>query len=156
MIKRTLYFGNPVYLSVQHNQLIVRYPEIEKNDHFPDSFKKVNTASIPVEDIGFVILDHRQITITHALIEALVSNNAVIVTCDNTHHPSGLLLPIDGHSIQSERIRAQVSATEPLKKQLWAQTVSQKIKNQYQLLNKSNIACQYLKPLLATYFPFFA
>lgn len=147
MIKRTLYFGNPAYLSLNNAQLLVRLPEVEKNDTLPEHFKKNAVASIPIEDIGIVVLDNKQVTITQGLLEALLANNAVVVTCDGTHHPTGLLMPLAGNTIQNERFRAQLDATEPLKKQLWAQTVTQKIKNQYTVLKSKKIAAEYLYPL---------
>ena len=147
MIKRTLYFGNPSYLSLNQAQLVLRLPEVEKNDLISEVFKKQATASIPVEDIGIVILDHQQITITQALIEALLDNNVALITCDRTHHPTGLLLPLCGNTIQNERFRAQLDATEPLKKQLWAQTVSQKIKNQAAMFESINVDHSYMLPL---------
>jgi CRISPR-associated protein Cas1 len=128
MIKRTLHFGNPSYLSLTNGQLVLRFPEVEKNATVPENFKKEVAASIPVEDIGIVVLDHKQITITQALMEALLENNTALITCDSTHHPTGLMLPLCGNTIQNERFRAQLDATEPLKKQLWAQTISQKNK----------------------------
>ena len=115
MIKRTLYFGNPSYLSLSNSQLLVRLPEVEKNDTLPESFKKEAVARIPVEDIGIVVLDHQQVTITQALIEALMANNTVLLTCDKMHQPTGLLMPLSGNAIQNERFRAQLDATEPLK-----------------------------------------
>ncbi len=118
MIKRTLYFGTPSYLSLTNAQLVLRLPEVEKNDTIPEHFKKEASASIPIEDIGIVLLDHKQITITQALIEALLDNNVAFITCDSTHHPIGLMLPLCGNTIQNERFRAQLNATEPLKKQL--------------------------------------
>jgi len=139
MIKRTIYFGNPSYLSLNNAQLVLRLPEVEKNDTLPEHYKKEATATIPVEDIGIMVLDHKQITITQALIEALLDNNVALITCDSTHHPTGLMLPLCGNTIQNERFRAQLDATEPLKKQLWAQTVSQKIKNQAAMFGSKNI-----------------
>lgn len=130
MIKRTLYFGNPAYLSTRLNQLVVRLPEIERNDSLPDGFKQNAQATIPIEDIGVVILDHQQIVISQALIAKLLENNAAVITCNHTHHPAGLLLNLDGHSLQSQRFQAQIEASEPLKKQLWQQTIKAKIKNQ--------------------------
>lgn len=147
MIKRTLYFGNPSYLSLSNAQLVLRLPEVEKNDTLPESYKKEATATIPVEDIGIVVLDHKQITITQALMEALLENNAALITCDATHHPTGLMLPLCGNTIQNERFRAQLDATEPLKKQLWAQTVSQKIRNQAAMFSHKKIDDSYLVPL---------
>ena len=147
MIKRTLYFGNPAYLSLRNAQLIVKLPEVEKNDLMTDTFKKDNIASIPIEDIGIVVLDHKQITITQALIENLLENNTALITCDSSHHPTRLMLPLCGNTIQTERFRAQIDATEPLKKQLWAQTVSQKIKNQAAMFSHQNIQNDYFLPL---------
>ncbi len=147
MIKRTLYFGNPSYLSLTNAQLTLRLPEVEKNDTLPDHYKKEVSASIPVEDIGIVVLDHKQITITQALMEALLENNTALITCDATHHPTGLMLPLCGNTIQNERFRSQLDATEPLKKQLWAQTVSQKIKNQAAMFDHKQIDDSYLVPL---------
>src|SRR3972149_80822 len=99
MIKRTLYFGNPSYLSLTNSQLVLRLPEVEKNDLLPVEFKKDAKVSIPVEDIGIIVLDHKQVTITQALLEALLDNNVVVITCNSTHHPTGLLLPLSGNTI---------------------------------------------------------
>ena len=147
MIKRTLYFGNPAYLSLKNAQVIIRLPEVEKNDLLPSEFKKEAITSIPIEDIGIMVLDHKQITITQALMEALLENNSILITCNNTHHPTGLLMPLSGNTIQNERFRAQLDATEPLKKQLWAQTVTQKIRNQSEHLACQKINNNYLIPL---------
>jgi len=147
MIKRTLYFGNPSYLSLKDAQLVVRLPEVEKNDTLPEQFKKDAVATIPIEDIGIVVLDHKQVTITQAVIEALLDNNVAFITCNSTHHPTGLLMPLSANTIQTERFRAQLDATEPLKKQAWAQTVEQKIKNQKAHLEIRGINGDYLIPL---------
>lgn len=137
MIKRTLYFGNPAYLNLRNGQLIVRLPEIENNDTLPESFKKETVASIPVEDIGVVVIDHQQVTITQGLMAALIENNAAVIVCNDTHHPTGLMLPLDMHNIQHERFKAQIDATIPLKKQLWQQPVEAKVGNQAALLKKA-------------------
>ena len=123
MIKRTLYFGNAAYLSLKDNQLVVKKPNEE-----------VRTAAI--EDIGFINLDSPQITITNALIGALLENNCAILNCGKTHLPEGLLLPLAGNTLQSERFNAQIEASLPLKKQLWQQTVQQKISNQAAVLQQ--------------------
>jgi CRISPR-associated protein Cas1 len=134
MIKRTLYFGNPTYLSLKNAQLIIKLPEVEKNDTLPDSFKAESTRAIPVEDIGVVVLDNKQITITHGLLEALLENNCAIITCDSNRMPVGLMLPLCGNTTQNERFRYQLGSSIPLKKQLWQQTVQVKIANQAAVL----------------------
>ncbi len=136
MIKRTLYFGNPAYLSKKDEQLLVRLPEVEKNDTLPELFKKEAQAIIPIEDIGIVILDDQRIIISQGLIESLLANNVALVTCDKTHHPIGLMLNLAGNNLQSAKFQAQLNAPAPLAKQLWQQTIKAKIINQAQLLRR--------------------
>lgn len=136
MVKRTLYFGNPAYLSLRNAQLVLRLPEVEKNDTVSSTFKKEAERTIPIEDIGVVILDNKQITITQGLIEALLKNNCAVITCDSTRMPVGLMLPLSGNSIQNERFREQVNISQPLRKQLWQQTVQMKISNQMAVLQR--------------------
>ncbi|RHJ81553.1 type II CRISPR-associated endonuclease Cas1 [Parabacteroides sp. AM08-6] len=137
MIKSTLYFGNPAYLSLRNNQLIIKLPEVEKNDTLPDSFKRDTVRSKPIEDIGVVVLDHKQITITSGVLEALLENNCAVITCDSKSMPVGLMLPLCGNTTQNERFRDQLDASLPLKKQLWQQTIKMKIENQATVLSKS-------------------
>ena len=139
MIKKTLYFGNPAYLSMTKAQLVLRLPEVEKNDSLPLSFKQKAERTIPIEDIGVVILDHRQITVSHALLAALLDNNCAVITCDDAHLPVGLLLPLCGNTTQNERFRYQLESSVPLRKQLWQQTVQAKIANQAALLQQRGI-----------------
>ena len=123
MIKRTLYFGNPAYLSLKNEQLIIKLPEVEKNKSLPQGFKDEATRSVPIEDIGVVILDNKQITITQGVIEKLLANNCALISCDSSRMPTGLMLPLNGNTTQSERFKDQIDASQPLKKQLWQQTI---------------------------------
>jgi CRISP-associated protein Cas1 len=133
MIKKTLYFGNPAYLSKKDEQLKIKYPD----DADSDNLNKLNT--IPIEDIGIMILDNTQITITQGLLSSLLENNTSIITCDKSHMPSGSFLPLSGNDIQSERFQVQIEASIPLKKQLWQQTISAKIYNQALLLHQRGV-----------------
>lgn len=134
MIKRTLYFGNPAYLSVRLSQLEIRLPEVEKNTTLSTNFKESSVKRIPIEDIGVVVLDNKQITITQGALGALLDNNVAIISCDEQRMPSGLMLPLAGNTTQSERFRHQIEASLPLKKQLWQQTIQAKIINQSAVL----------------------
>ena len=125
MIKRVLCFENPARLSLRLAQMVVE--------------RESDTRNVPIEDVGVVILDHRQITITHALIDALLANNVAIVTSNDKHLPVGLMLPLDGNTLQSERFRAQIDASEPLKKQMWQQTVVAKILGQAHILREQGV-----------------
>ena len=128
MIKRTLFFGNPAYLSTRNEQLVVKLTD-------PQSKEEV-VKTVPIEDIGVVVLEDRQITITNGAMDALLQNNCAVITCDEKHMPAGLLLPLEGHTVQSERFRWQIEASLPLKKQLWQQTVQAKIRNQASVLKR--------------------
>jgi len=125
MIKRTLFFANPAYLSTKNEQLIINQPNGEEKPKI-----------ISIEDIGFLVLEHSQITITNSLLAKLTQNKTVIINCDKYHLPVGILLPLEGHTEQNERFRAQVKASLPLKKNLWQQTVQAKIKNQGAMLRR--------------------
>ncbi len=125
MIKRVLCIENPARLSLKLAQMVVELQDV--------------TRTVPIEDIGVVILDNKQITITHALIDALLANNVAIITSNDKHLPVGLVLPLDGHNLQSERFREQIDASEPLKKQMWQQTVVAKILGQAHVLGIQHI-----------------
>lgn len=168
MIKRTLYFSNPAYLSKKNEQLVVKLKDQEHDDEEikekrNEEMKEVRKDekkekrneekkevrkdiakgifnTIPIEDIGIAILDNQQITITHGLLSSLLDNNAAIVTCDSSHMPNGLFMPLSSNQLQSEKFKAQIEASEPLKKQLWQQTISIKIRNQAAILKHRNIS----------------
>lgn len=128
MNKQIIYFGNPSYISVERKQLKINVktnPPVER--------------SLPIEDIGVVVIDHPQITITSGAISELMDNNAVIVACNASFLPHAIMLPLEGHHIQTQRMRAQIEASEPLKKNLWKQTVQAKIYNQAVLLDMQGI-----------------
>jgi len=78
MIKKTLYFGNPAYLSLKNKQLVIKMPEVEKTE-LPDSIKESAIVTVPIEDTGVVVLDNKQITITHGAMEALLENNVALI-----------------------------------------------------------------------------
>lgn len=132
MIKRTLYFGNPAYLRLDNGRLAVEKPDdgdLPSGDGPPRRY-------IPIEDIGVVVVDNRQVTITSGLMAALLDNNAAVITCDEKSMPAGLLLPLSSNSVQNERFRNQIDASLPLRKQLWQQTVECKIRNQAAVLKQ--------------------
>lgn len=122
MIKKTLYFGNPAYLSLRNHQLVITIPSGEGKKNAP--------ITRPIEDLGLVVIDNPQITITSGLLEALTENRTAVLTCNSRRMPHAMLLPMAGNDVQSERYRVQLEASVVLRKQLWQQTVSAKIANQ--------------------------
>jgi CRISPR-associated protein Cas1 len=136
MIKRTLYFGNPAYLKTANDQLIINFPGDDERQE-----------QIPIEDIGLLILDHARITVTQPVMARLLEKNVALVTCDDTHHPAGMFFVLEGNALQSQKHLAQVSASLPLKKQLWQQTVVAKIANQAALLKTQRAGTGFLQNL---------
>lgn len=125
MPNKTLSFSNPYHLSSKLGQLVIFNKQTEEQ------------ITRPIEDIAYIVLDHPQITFTNALMQCLAENNVAVIICDNKHHPSSMLLHLDTHHIQSQRFGAQIGASEPLKKQLWQQTIKAKIRNQARVLELS-------------------
>ena len=134
MIKKTLYFGNPVYLSLRNAQLVIKLPDVEKATVLPETLKKQAEVTKPLVDIVIVKLIIKQITITSGVLEALLENNCSVITCDSRSMPVGLMLPLYGNTTQNERFRKQLDTSLPLKKQLWQQTIQAKINNQASVL----------------------
>ncbi|MCF6176312.1 MAG: type II CRISPR-associated endonuclease Cas1 [Victivallaceae bacterium] len=124
MIKRTLLFSSPCYLSVKHQQLLVT---------FKDDRRK---QTVPIEDIGYIILENHSITLSIKLIELLNQYNAAVIFCDSKHMPSAMLQTFFGNSTYAETVQNQIAVANPLKNQLWKRTVEMKIKNQAALLKK--------------------
>jgi CRISP-associated protein Cas1 len=138
MLKRSLFFSNPFHLSTKDQQLLIKEKE---------TGELIRSASI--EDLGFVVIDHPQISIGSSLLQRLSENNVAVIFCDDKHHPSSMLLHLDTHHIQAERFREQIAASEPLRKQLWQQTVKAKILNQAEVLESTGAEAAYLKSLTA-------
>lgn len=126
MLKRTLFFGNPYHISTENHQLKIT------------DKKTAEIRTIPVEDIGYIVFEHPHITFTQSVMQHLSANNTAVVFCDEKYHPSSMLLHLDTNQVQTERFKAQINASEPIKKQLWQQTVKAKIINQADLLDKKN------------------
>ncbi len=127
MLKRTLYISNPYYLHLKDKQLVL-------------DAKNGDSKTVPIEDIGFMVLEHPQITMTMPLISALNANNVAVVFCDKKHMPTAMLLNLDSNNLQNEIFRKQIEASVPLKKNLWKQSIEVKIRNQAALLQKLDLA----------------
>jgi CRISPR-associated protein Cas1 len=126
MIKRTLYFGSAVRISRKDAQLAVIYPE---DSEYQDK-------TVPIEDIGIVILDNPQIQIGQALLSSLLESNVAVLCTDSKHMPAGMFLNFQGHSEIAQRQASQIESSVPLKKNLWQQTIEQKLHNQAMLLKR--------------------
>ncbi|MFZ1415022.1 MAG: type II CRISPR-associated endonuclease Cas1 [Defluviicoccus sp.] len=118
MIRKTVEFATPgTRLSVAHRQLVVERPE-----HPP--------ATLPIEDLGVVIVDDARATYTQAVFLELLAAGATVMVTGRDHLPAGMMLPLDAHHVQTERHHAQVEASEPVKKRAWQALIRAKIAQQ--------------------------
>ncbi|WP_304143079.1 MULTISPECIES: type II CRISPR-associated endonuclease Cas1 [Mesoflavibacter] len=122
MLKKSILIEQKSSVTCKNLQLIIK--------------NKVREASIPIEDIGFIVIDNPEIYISITAFNLLIDNNTAVIICNNNHLPNGMFLNLNSHHIQQEIFKNQIAASLPLKKQLWQQTIKEKIKNQGILLNK--------------------
>jgi CRISP-associated protein Cas1 len=126
MIKRIVEISSArMHLSIQYGQLIIKENGEQR-------------SQIPCEDIGIMLIDHQGTTYTHSVFTELLAKGAAIVLCGGNHHPSGLLLPLESNSVQTERFRNQIDVKEPVKKNLWKQIIKAKIKHQAKIAGKDS------------------
>lgn len=135
MIKRSLFFTSAVSLSLKNAQIVISFKENEREK-----------TTIPIEDVGYVILENQQIIITLPLLNALIDNNVALIVCDRNFMPHCQLQPLSANTTQAECYKNQIKASEPLKKNLWKQVVEAKIENQSKLLLKLGKDGNLLKP----------
>lgn len=127
MVKRTLFFSHAVCLSVRHKQLVIFSKETQEE------------TLVPIEDIGFVIVENALVSLTIPLINELTDNNCALVFCNEKHLPFSMTMPLDCNEIQSQLFSAQINAKLPVKKNCWKQIVEYKIKNQGLVLKKYDL-----------------
>ena len=123
MIRKTVEFSTPgTRLSVSHRQLVVDRPDLPR-------------ATLPIEDLGVVIVDDARATYTQAVFLDLLEAGATVLVTGRDHLPAGMMLPLDTHHVQTERHRAQAAASEPVRKQAWRTLVRVKIGQQAAVLS---------------------
>ena len=122
MIKRTILIENKSSISTKNLQLVIK--------------SEIRESNIPIEDIGFLVLDHPEIYLSIPAMNLMIENNTAVIICSNNHLPNGMFLNLNSHHIQQEIFKNQIEASIPLKKQLWQQTIIEKIKNQGELLER--------------------
>ena len=122
MLKKSILLENKASLTTKNLQLVIKTEARESN--------------IPIEDIGYIVIDHPEIYLSVPALNLLVDNNTAVIICNTNHLPNGMFLNLNSHHIQQEIFKNQINASVPLKKQLWQQTVMEKISNQGLLLEK--------------------
>lgn len=135
MVKRSLFLTSPCRLSLRNRQMVVEN----------QSTGEVRT--VPIEDIGYVLVENQQVGFTIPLLNALSENNCAVVFCNAQHVPVSMLMNLESNAVQAETYKFQVEASLPLKKNLWKQLIEQKISNQAALMRDIGEDGDKLKPL---------
>lgn len=122
MIKRTLLVENKTVITTKNLQLVLK--------------SEIRESTVPIEDIGFLVIDNSETFLSIPAMNLLIENNTSVIICGNNHLPNGMFLNLNSHHIQQEIFKNQINASVPLKKQLWQQTIVEKITNQGILLEQ--------------------
>lgn len=120
MAWRGVHISQPARLNIRDKQLVVHQDDGE--------------VLLPIEDIAWLILDTQQITLTGSLLSALTEGGIAMIVPDAKHHPAGMLLPFHQHYAQAHIAHMQTNISLPLKKRLWQELITAKIRNQGNLL----------------------
>lgn len=116
MAFRNLFIGSKAYVRSFQNRLKLE--------------NKEKVADIPFEDIGSVVLDSPQITITSSALKSIAQNNISLFVTDESHLPIGVFMSFQNHSRQAKQIKKQMAVSESFKGQIWKLIISSKIANQ--------------------------
>lgn len=135
MLKRTLVFSSPMFLSLKNQQLVIASKDFQEYE-----------TTVPIEDIGVVLLENQQTNITLPLLNALAENEVQVVICNNKGMPNAMIQSMNSNNLQGENLRNQIACGEVLKKQLWKQVVEAKIRNQASVLSRIGENDNVLKP----------
>ncbi|MBL8574217.1 MAG: type II CRISPR-associated endonuclease Cas1 [Hyphomicrobiaceae bacterium] len=125
MLRKTIEIGTSgTRLSVAHRQLVIERPEQPK-------------ATVPIEDIGVLVLDDGRASYTQSVFIECLSAGATIIFAGRDHLPIGMTVPMTGHHALTERHWAQVEAGEPLRKRLWQALITAKLRQQGRVLRNA-------------------
>lgn len=110
--------------------VVISRPAKLRREHFSLAVEQEQTAFVPFEDIAVIVLNHREITLTHPVLSACGEYGISLFATGDTHHPSGVFLPFLSHSRATKWMRLQLDLPRPVAKQTWASIVRKKIANQ--------------------------
>ncbi|MBK7648342.1 MAG: type II CRISPR-associated endonuclease Cas1 [Betaproteobacteria bacterium] len=113
---------------------MISRPAKLRREHFSLAIEQEQTAFVPFEDIAIIVLNHREIQLTHPVLSACADYGIGLYATGDNHQPNGVFLPFLAHSRTTRLMRKQMDITRPLAKQAWANIVRRKIENQTAVL----------------------
>jgi CRISPR-associated protein Cas1 len=91
-------------------------------------------VTTPLAELAALVISNPAVTMTQAVIAGVAENGGAVVICDHQHAPAAMMLPLQMHTTQTERLAKQAQASAPTRKRLWQQIVKAKIRAQGRLL----------------------
>jgi len=113
---------------------MISRPAKLRREHFSLAIEQEQTAFVPFEDIAIIVLNHREIQLTHPVLSACADYGIGLYATGDNHQPNGVFLPFLAHSRTTRLMRKQMDIPRPLAKQAWANIVRRKIENQAAVL----------------------
>lgn len=114
--------------------VMISRPAKLRREHFSLAIEQEQTAFVPFEDIAIIVLNHREIQLTHPVLSACADYGIGLYATGDNHQPNGVFLPFLAHSRTTRLMRKQMDIPRPLAKQAWANIVRRKIENQTAVL----------------------
>ncbi len=110
--------------------VVINQPARLKREQFALLVEQEQSARVPFEDIAVIVLNHREITLTHPVLSACAEYGIGLYSTGDNHQPSGVFLPFQSHSRATKMLRLQLALDKPTGKRAWAYMVQAKINNQ--------------------------
>lgn len=114
--------------------VMISSPAKLRREHFSLAIEQDQTAFVPFEDIAVIVLNHREITLTHPVLSACAEYGIGLYATGSNHQPAGVFLPFLLHSRTTRMMRLQLNVSKPVAKQAWASVIRRKIENQAECL----------------------
>ena len=119
--------------------VVISRPARLKREHFALVVEQEQSARVPFEDIAVIVLNHREITLTHPVLSACADYGIGLYSTGDNHQPNGVFLPFLAHSRTTRLMRKQMDIPRPLAKQAWASIVRCKIENQAAEIGRAHV-----------------
>ena len=110
--------------------VVINQPARLKREHFALLVEQDQAARVPFEDIAVIVLNHREITLTHPVLSACAEYGIGLYATGDNHQPSGVFLPFQSHSRATKMLRLQLALDKPTGKRAWSAIVRAKVENQ--------------------------
>lgn len=120
--------------------VVINRPARLKREHFALVVEQEQSARVPFEDIAVIVLNHREITLTHPVLSACADYGIGLYSTGDNHQPNGVFVPFLQHSRATRMQRLQLDLDKPTSKRAWARIVQTKIQNQARCMELLSVA----------------